>query len=79
MLKNHWNSCDKQYTPVVEMVVFDMYVKILKNIAGVSLIGIGVIGIFLPIVQGVLLIIAGLYLMGVKIDDVKKWFKSLKF
>ena len=56
-----------------------MYVKILKNMAGVTLIGIGIIGLFLPIVQGVLLIIAGLYLMGIKIEDVKKWFKSLKF
>ncbi|MBS3105963.1 hypothetical protein J4234_06950 [Candidatus Woesearchaeota archaeon] len=56
-----------------------MYVKILKNAAGVVLIGIGIVGIFLPIVQGVLLIIAGLYLMGIKVDDVRKWFKSLKF
>ena len=56
-----------------------MYVKILKNIAGETLIGIGVIGIFLPIEQGVLLIIAGLFLMGIKIEDVKKWFNSLKF
>ena len=46
--------------------------------AGVILIGIGVIGLFLPIVQGVLLIIAGLFLMGIKIEDVKKWFNSLK-
>lgn len=56
-----------------------MYVKILKNTAGIVLIGVGIIGIFLPIVQGVLLIMAGLFLMGIKIDDVKKWFKSLKF
>ena len=64
---------------MVDMVIFDMYVKILKNMAGVSLIVIGVIGLFLPIVQGVLLIIAGLFLMGIKIDDVKKWLKNLKF
>ena len=56
-----------------------MYVKILKNIAGVALIGIGIIGLFLPIIQGVLLIIAGLFLMGIRIDDVKKWFRRLKF
>lgn len=64
---------------MVEMVIFDMYVKILKNMAGVALIGIGVIGLFLPIIQGVLLIMAGLFLMGIKINDVKKWLKSLKF
>ena len=56
-----------------------MYVKILKNAAGVALIGIGVIGLFLPIVQGILLIMAGLFLMGIKLDDVRKWIKNLKF
>lgn len=56
-----------------------MYVKILKNIAGVALISVGIIGLFLPIIQGVLLIIAGLFLMGIRIDDVKKWLKDLKF
>ena len=56
-----------------------MYVKILKRIAGIILIIIGIIGLFLPIIQGVLLIIAGLFLMGIKIEDVKKWFKKLKF
>ena len=55
-----------------------MYVKILKNIAGVTLIGIGVIGIFLPIVQGVLLIIAGLLILGIKKEQIGKWFKKLK-
>ena len=56
-----------------------MYVKILKNIAGIILIAIGIIGLFLPIIQGVLLILAGLFLMGIKIDDIKNWFKKLKF
>ena len=56
-----------------------MYVKILKNAAGIILIVIGIIGLFLPIIQGMLLIIAGLLLMGIKIEDVKKWFKKLKF
>ena len=56
-----------------------MDVKILKNIAGVILIVIGIIGLFLPLIPGVLLMIAGLLLMGVKIDDIKKWFNKLKF
>ena len=56
-----------------------MYIKILKNIAGIILIGVGIIGLFLPIIQGVLLILAGLFLMGIKIKDIKKWFKKLKF
>ena len=56
-----------------------MYIKILKNIAGIILIGIGIVGLFLPIIQGVLLIILGLFLMGIKVSDVKKWFKKLEF
>ena len=56
-----------------------MYVKILKRILGVILIAIGVIGLFLPILQGVLMIMAGLFLMGIKVEDVKKWFERLKF
>lgn len=56
-----------------------MYIKALKNIAGVILIAIGVIGIFLPIIQGILLIIAGLALMGIKLKDIKRWAKKMKF
>ena len=56
-----------------------MYAKILKNMAGVTLIGIGIIGLFVPILQGILLILAGLLLMGIKIEQVKEWFRRLKF
>lgn len=56
-----------------------MYVKILKNMAGITLIGVGIIGLFLPILQGILLIIAGLLLMGVKKEQIRNWFKKLKF
>ena len=56
-----------------------MYIKILKKILGVILIIIGIIGIFLPILQGVLMIIAGLFLLGVKKEKIKKWISKLKF
>lgn len=56
-----------------------MYVKILKNMAGVTLIGIGIVGLFLPILQGILLIFAGLLLMGIKKEQIKEWFRKLKF
>ncbi len=56
-----------------------MDIKILKKIAGIILIVIGVVGLFLPIIQGVLLIFAGLLLLGVKKEQIKKWFKNLKF
>ena len=55
-----------------------MYIKALKNIAGVVLISIGIIGLFLPILQGILLIIAGLALMGIKLKDVRKWIKKIR-
>ena len=56
-----------------------MYVKILKKIAGVILIILGIIGLFLPILQGILLIFAGLLLLGVKTEQIKAWFRKLKF
>lgn len=56
-----------------------MYLKILKTIAGIVLVVLGVIGLFLPIIQGVLLIIAGLMVLGIKTGDVKAWIRKLKF
>lgn len=56
-----------------------MYVKILKNIAGIALIGVGVAGLFLPVLQGVLMILAGLLLLGIKKEQIRKWFKKLVF
>ena len=56
-----------------------MYVKILKNIAGVALVGFGIIGLFVPVLQGILMIVAGLLLLGIKKRQVKRWFKKLRF
>lgn len=56
-----------------------MYIKILKNMAGITLIGFGIIGLFVPILQGILMIIAGLLLLGVKKEQMKGWFRKLKF
>lgn len=56
-----------------------MYLKILKNMAGVALIGFGIIGLFVPILQGILMIIAGLLLLGVKKEQIRRWFKKLEF
>ena len=56
-----------------------MYIKILKRIGGVLLIIIGITGLFLPIIPGILLIIAGLLLLEIKKETIKKWFKKLKF
>lgn len=56
-----------------------MYLKILKSAVGIALIGVGVIGIFLPIIPGILLILAGLFLMGIRIKDIKRWVSKLEF
>ena len=56
-----------------------MYVKALKKALGIFLIALGIIGLFLPILQGVLLIFAGLLLLGVKKEQIKGWIRKLKF
>jgi uncharacterized membrane protein YbaN (DUF454 family) len=56
-----------------------MYVKILKKMVGVTLVGLGIIGLFLPILQGILMITAGLLLMGIKKEQIKRWFRKIKF
>ncbi len=56
-----------------------MYIKTLKMILGALLIIIGIIGLFLPIAPGIVIIISGLLLMGIKIEDMKRWLKKLKF
>ena len=48
-------------------------------IAGVLLIIVGIIGLFLPLIQGILLIFAGLMLLGFKKEQIRGWFKKLKF
>ena len=59
---------------------------LLKKILGVTLIIIGVVSGFIPIVQGWIFILAGLLLLGVKKETMKKWahrtkewFMKLKF
>jgi len=52
-------------------------IKVLKLSAGIALLVIGVIGIFLPIIPGILLIILGMFIL--EIDKEKKlitWIKE---
>ena len=62
--------------------LFDLF----KKIIGITLIMIGVVSWFIPIIQGWLFIVAGLLILGVKKETIKKWaykakrwFKKLKF
>ena len=56
-----------------------MYIKILKFIIGMTLIALGVIALFVPFIPGILLILAGLFLAEIRIEQVKKWWKKIKF
>jgi len=56
-----------------------MYIKILKITVGITLITLGVIALFVPFIPGILLILAGLFLVEIKIEQIKKWWKKVKF
>lgn len=51
---------------------------IIKKIVGYTLISLGVIGLFLPILQGTLMIVAGLLLIGVEKEKMEQWFAKIK-
>ena len=53
-------------------------IKALKITLGSTLIILGVIGLFLPIIQGILLIIAGLFLLGIQREKLNEWIMKLK-
>ena len=53
-----------------------MYLKLLKRFVGVILVLFGILGLFLPIVPGTPFIIAGLLLIGVKAETIKRWIVS---
>ncbi|MBW2056822.1 MAG: hypothetical protein JRH07_03655 [Deltaproteobacteria bacterium] len=52
--------------------------KILIHIAGISLILVGIAGLFLPVLQGILLIAGGVGLLATGNETVKKWVYRVK-
>ena len=50
--------------------------KMIKRLLGVLLIIFGIIGLFVPILQGILMIFGGLSLLGIKKSKIKRWFKK---
>jgi Flp pilus assembly protein TadB len=52
--------------------------RILLHIAGIGLILLGIIGLFLPILQGVLMIIAGIGLLSMVNPGVKRRVEGLE-
>lgn len=53
-------------------------IRLIKTIAGVILIAIGIISGFIPIIQGWIFIVAGLLLLGVKEETMKGWLRNIK-
>lgn len=56
-----------------------MYIKILKITVGITLITLGIIAFLVPFIPGILLVLAGLFLLEIKIEQVRKWWKKVKF
>ena len=52
--------------------------KIIRMAFGIIMLVLGIIGLFVPILQGILFIMFGLMLMGVKKSQIKKWIKKFK-
>ncbi|NIQ40166.1 MAG: hypothetical protein GTN81_16515 [Proteobacteria bacterium] len=50
----------------------------LTTVGGICLILLGIVGLFLPILQGILLIIAGLGLLSIGNERVRDWVGRLK-
>lgn len=51
--------------------------KVLLHIAGIGLILLGIVGLFLPVLQGVLMILAGIGLLSMGNERVRIWVRGL--
>ena len=51
--------------------------KVVIHVAGISLIILGLIGLVLPVLQGILMIIAGLSLLSMGNERVRRWLEGL--
>jgi uncharacterized membrane protein YbaN (DUF454 family) len=65
-------------TRIVDRHALSPLKKILLHIAGIGLILLGIIGLFLPILQGILMIIAGIGLLSMANEGVRRWVDGLK-
>jgi uncharacterized membrane protein YbaN (DUF454 family) len=65
------------------MVKEGKFKELLKDFAGWSLIGLGILGLFLPILQGILMILGGIAILErhkekKTLDKLKKYLKRKK-
>ncbi|MEJ2636626.1 MAG: hypothetical protein P8184_15200 [Calditrichia bacterium] len=49
----------------------------IKKIAGILLLGIGLVGLVLPLMPGIIFILAGAALLGLRIEMIEKFIRSL--
>ena len=52
--------------------------RVVRLIAGWTLVALGILGLFLPILQGVALILAGLALLAPDVPFARRWLDWLK-
>ncbi len=52
--------------------------KLLTTVGGIILILLGIVGLFLPILQGILLIVAGLGVLSIGNERLRKWLARMK-
>ena len=52
--------------------------KILIHIGGIGLILLGIAGLFLPFLQGILLILAGIGLLSTDNERIRRWLQDLR-
>ena len=52
--------------------------RLARLIAGWTLVALGILGLFLPVVQGVALILAGLALLAPDVPFARRWLNWLK-
>ncbi len=53
-------------------------IRVLRMTVGVALVLLGIVGLFLPFLQGVLFIVAGLALLGRESERVRRWNEYLR-
>ena len=51
--------------------------KTARNVAGIILIVLGIIGLVLPVLQGILMIMGGLGLLSIYNEGLRKWLTDL--
>jgi uncharacterized membrane protein YbaN (DUF454 family) len=55
-----------------------LFVRIARIALGVTCLGIGVVGLFLPFIQGILLLVIGLTLLSTESERARRWLDWIR-